>query len=108
MDWLSVELCYGSVMDWQVSGGMEEGWNMVGVLVADSRVGLGFKMNWRIIDRFGKCSCIGIVLEDLKWIGMDWIGLDLWIGMGVFIDWRWIGTTFMLRSSSAETGGLSS
>ena len=74
MDWRLIELNYGLVMDWQISGGMEEGWNMVGVLVADSRVGLGFKMNWRIIDRFGKYSWIGIVLEDLKWIGMDWIG----------------------------------
>ena len=60
MDRLSVELCYGSVMDWQVSGGMEEGWNMVGVLVADSRVGL----DWHLID-------IGLG-HDLCWIEMDW------------------------------------
>ena len=50
MDWRLIELNYGLVMDWLISGGMEEGWNMVGVLVADSRVGLGFEMNWRIID----------------------------------------------------------
>ena len=45
-------------------------------------------MNWRIIDRFGKCSCIGIVLEDLKWIGMDWIGLDRGVDSSMLtLDW---------------------
>ena len=38
--WILVELNYGLVMDWQISGGLEECWNMVGLLVADSRVGL--------------------------------------------------------------------